>query len=66
MEHNYKYISENCQEELSLHDCLCSHLYFQDDRLIHPEIAFPHICTSFSREKAALAGLVEGSSISIC
>lgn len=29
MEHNYKYISENCQEELSLHDCLCSHFIFR-------------------------------------
>lgn len=34
MEHDYKYIRENCLEQLSLHDCLCSHLYFQDDRLI--------------------------------
>lgn len=34
IEHDYKYINENCLEQLYLHDCLCNHLYFQDDRLI--------------------------------
>ncbi|MDE6516387.1 MAG: hypothetical protein K2L18_00850 [Acetatifactor sp.] len=34
MEQHYKYISENSLKELYLHDCDCSHLYFQDDRLI--------------------------------
>lgn len=52
MENNYKYIHENCLNELELHDCACSHLYFQNDRLIfemewmevlasHPQNPYP-------------------------
>jgi len=33
-EGNWKYISENTIEYISLHDCECSHIYYQKNKLV--------------------------------